>query len=253
MTDDIRPSAGPAPEPPHRDEVPPVDLAHPVADTPAPAAEPVPEPVPPAVPAGELSPIHRSLRLITVALVVLAILGLLGAAYVGLRLLEPKSGTQGGTSSSSGGSSTSYPAPAGQTSTSQGNTVSCLSQTGPDATTTSQSFVDIEGTQCTYKSGPEDETLILNGKLTGRNTEGTGMSVTINVNGKDCNGGESLNYSRTYTPMLSTCSFDVKANSLVTIKWRFLSPFGGTAAVLRSSKNIAPSINGVAVPHSSKS
>lgn len=133
------------------------------------------------------------------------------------------------------------------------NFVSCLSQTGPDATTTSSSFVDIDGTQCTYHSGPTAETLILNGKLTGRNTEGTGMSVNIAVNGKECNGGETLNYARTYTPMFSNCVFVVPANSAVQIKWRFLSPFGGTAAVLRSNKNIAPSITGVAIPKTDSS
>lgn len=128
------------------------------------------------------------------------------------------------------------------------STVSCTSETGPDATTTSQKFVDIEGTNCTYRSGPNPETLVLSGKLTGRNTDGTGMSVTINVNDKDCTGGETLNYSKNWTPMFSSCTFNVSANSVVKIKWRFLSPFSGTAAVLRSSTNIAPFITGVAVP-----
>ncbi len=126
--------------------------------------------------------------------------------------------------------------------------VNCFGQTGPDASTDKQTFRDIDGTDCSYQTGTTKETLVLTGKLTGRNTEGTGMSVNINVNGKLCNGGESLNYARTYTPMISNCVFEVPANSSVAIKWQFLSPFGGSAAVLRSSKNIAPSITGVAIP-----
>ena len=126
--------------------------------------------------------------------------------------------------------------------------VSCIGTTGTDASTDSQSFQDVEGTECNYRTGDSAETLVLNGKLTGRNTEGTGMSATINVNGKVCAGGETLNYARTFTPMVSNCVFDVPANSSVAIRWQFLSPFGGSASVLRSSKNIAPSITGVAIP-----
>ena len=126
--------------------------------------------------------------------------------------------------------------------------VSCVGTTGTDASTDSQSFQDVEGTECNYRTGTTAETLVLNGKLTGRNTEGTGMSVTINVNGKVCAGGESLNYARTFTPMVSNCVFDVPPNSSVAIRWQFLSPFGGSASVLRSSRNIAPSITGIAIP-----
>lgn len=129
-------------------------------------------------------------------------------------------------------------------------TVSCTSTSGPDSTTTSQQFTDVEGTNCSYRSGSTAETLVLQGKLTGRNTSGTGMSVTLNVNGKDCQGGESLNYSASWSSMTSLCTFNVPANSAVAIKWRFLSPFGGTASILRSSANIAPYVNGVAIPQS---
>jgi hypothetical protein len=130
------------------------------------------------------------------------------------------------------------------------HSISCIGATGTDASTDSKTFTDVEGTECTYRTGELPETLVLNGKLTGRNTEGTGMSVTINVNGKVCAGGETLNYARTFTPMTSNCVFDVPANSSVAIKWQFLSPFGGSASVLRSSKNIAPSIVGTAIPKS---
>lgn len=227
----------------------------------------------PATPAA----IHRSLRTnkwVIIALLALALLA--GLYFLGSRWLDRESGTSPssgtatpaqttGTGKSPGSSSGSgagagsastqngkYPAPSSDTlGIGQLRSVSCLSQTGPDATTTSRSFVDISGTSCVYKTGPTDETLVLNGKLTGRNTEGTGLSVTLNVNGRDCNGGEALSYARTYTPMYSNCTFVVPANSNVTIKWRFLSPFGGTAAVLRSSRNIAPSVTGVALPNTS--
>ncbi|MDZ4247837.1 MAG: hypothetical protein U1D32_00985, partial [Patescibacteria group bacterium] len=168
-------------------------------------------------------------------------------------------GKSPGSSSGSGSGADStqngkYPAPSSDTlGIGQSRSVSCLSQTGPDATTTSRAFVDIPGTGCTYKTGSTAETLVLSGKLTGRNTEGTGMSVTLNVNGRDCNGGEALSYARTYTPLYSNCTFVVPADANVAIKWRFLSPFGGTAAVLRSSRNIAPSITGVALPNTTDS
>lgn len=230
------------PEVPKQD-VTPVDLAHPGAEKEMPQ-----DSLPQEQTTGDT---HAMLRTIKRAVLLLLGLAVLAAAYFAYQALKPQGGSQPQPSSSGGG--TAYPAPAadtGEPGPGAGNTVSCISTTGPDATTASQQFVDIEGTECSYRSGPTEETLVLNGKLTGRNTEGTGMAVTINVNGKDCSGGETLNYSRTYTPMVSNCVFNVPANASVAIKWRFLSPFGGTAAVLRSSKNIAPSITGVAIPRS---
>lgn len=209
----------------------------------------VPAPAPPPPVSQEPLPqahephhaVDHSLRSIKIGLLVLTLL--LAAAtvfFISQTLNRPSDKTSSAPSPTETSNQSSG---AGQT-----NPISCLSETGPDLTTTSQAFVDVEGTNCSYKSGPTQETLVLNGKLSGRNTEGTGMSVTISVNGKDCNGGEALNYSRTYTPMFSNCVYVVPANSSVAIKWRFLSPFGGNAAVIRSNKNIAPFISGVAIP-----
>lgn len=200
-----------------------------------------PAPAPPPLAPPEVHPaVDHSLRSIKVGLIVLIIL-FAGATifFISQTIMRPAATPD---------ASPSPEQNIENTSTSGVNPISCLSQTGPDLTTQSQSFVDMEGTECTYKTGPTEETLVLSGKLSGRNTEGTGMSATISVNGKDCNGGESLNYARTYTPMLSNCVFVVPANSTAAIKWRFLSPFGGTAAVLRSNKNIAPFISGVGIP-----
>lgn len=241
---DGRPVYDHVPEPSEKPEpvdVAPVDLSR----------EEKPPVHPAASPEHANDAIHRTLR--TIKWVVLAILVLAivaGAYFVGKPLLERRTAPgQALSPSPTSVEQSNYPAPAGGSS--QARSVSCLSETGPDVTTASRTFVDIAGTECVHRTGPTQETLILNGKLTGRNTEGTGMSVTLNVNGKDCNGGEALSYARTYTPMYSNCTFVVPANSSVGIKWRFLSPFGGTAAILRSSKNIAPSINGVALPKES--
>lgn len=222
---------------------------------PAPDFQGTRDPEPPGYRAPDPQPdpsdaIHRTLR--TIKWVVLAILLLAviaGGYFVGSRLLERQAAGPGDAPSPSpSGAQTDYPSPADQGSNGQARSISCLSETGPDATTTSRKFTDIPGTECVHRTGPTRETLVLNGKLTGRNTEGTGMSVTLNVNDKDCNGGETLSYARTYTPLYANCTFVVPPNTSVGIKWRFLSPFGGTAAILRSSKNIAPSINGVALP-----
>ena len=200
---------------------------------------------------GSPAAIHRSLRTIKWIVAAILVLGLLTGLYLlGTRFLLPLGSPAAPATPAPASNQTDYPSPVGG-SAGQTRSISCLSETGPDATTTSRKFVDVPGTECIHKTGPTSETLVLNGKLTGRNTEGTGMSVTLSVNGKDCNGGEALSYARTYTPFYSNCTFIVPANSAVGIKWRFLSPFGGTAAVLRSSKNIAPSITGVALPDES--
>ena len=197
---------------------------------------------------GSADTIHRSLRTIKrVVVAILALALLAGLYFLGGRMLDDKPLTPGSSDPTPTQQASDYPTPVGDAS--QARSVSCLSETGPDVTTTSRKFVGVAGTECIHRTGSTAETLILSGKLTGRNTEGTGMSVTINVNGKDCNGGETLSYARVYTPLYSNCTFVVPANSAVGIKWRFLSPFGGTAAVLRTSKNIAPSISGVAIPN----
>ncbi|MSU76395.1 hypothetical protein EXS54_02925 [Patescibacteria group bacterium] len=243
QADQVTPPVQPAPQPaPVQPPVPPQPVPPAPAPVQPPPLAPVEQPTPAAaVPPSDVHPhIDHSLRTIKVGLLVL--IGLFAVAslfFLSQTVMRP--------------STKSTPQPTQTTNKSTGqagqsNPVSCLSQTGPDVTTTSQSFVNMDGTQCTYRSGPTEETLILNGKLSGRNTEGTGMSVTINVNGKPCNGGESLNYSRTFTPMFSNCAYVVPANSAVAIQWQFLSPFGGSAAVIRSNKNIAPSITGVAIP-----
>ena len=190
---------------------------------------------------GDSRAIHGTLRTIKYVVITLLVVGVISLIALGGQFLTSDKPSPETTPEAGNGASV-------ESSVAGPNSISCVGTTGPDATTTSQSFVNIEGTDCTYRSGPSPETLVISGKLTGRNTEGTGMSVTINVNGKDCTGGETLNYSRAYTPMVSNCTFDVPANSSVAIRWRFLSPFGGSAAVLRSSKNIAPSITGVAIP-----
>lgn len=266
---DIRPNGVPEPRPQQPRQFPDVNL-HPdyaghvpaaapqPAPAPAPAPQPAPEP-PPAPTPREDEHVHHSLAH-SLRTIKFGLLTLTGILAIGTFLFLWQGGNRPATSNrpaSSGSSSTQNSqnsgqgatnAPSGASASNQSHPVSCLGQTGTDASTDAKTFTDIEGTQCTYRSSSTPETLVLNGKLTGRNTEGTGMSVTINVNGKVCNGGESLNYARTYTPMTSNCVFDVPANSSVAIKWQFLSPFGGSASVLRSSKNIAPSITGVAIP-----
>lgn len=238
----------------HPEQHPEPEQAHTVFDEPAEPAPgsvasdaAVPEPV-----RADRDPIHRTLRTIkwvVVAILVLAVVA--GLYFVGSRLLERRGGpSEAPAPSPTGVGQTDYPSPSGG-SPDVARSVSCLAETGPDATTTSRTFADVPGTECTHRTGSAPETLVLSGKLTARNTEGTGVSVTLNVNGKDCNGGEALSYARTYTPLYSNCTFVVPANSAVGIKWRFLSPFGGTAAVLRSSRNIAPSVNGVALPNAS--
>jgi hypothetical protein len=222
-------------------------LAEPMTAEPSAPPE-QPPPPPPEAPAPPTTPIHHEVRQTLHVVRLIGILLILAVVAAGafFYLATRRPNAPGTVPGQPGATSSSTPSPS--VASNKSNSVSCISQTGPDATTASQTFVDIDGTQCTYRSGPTSETLILAGKLTGRNTEGTGMSVNINVNGKDCSGGESLNYARTYTPMFSNCVFVVPANSAVTIKWRFLSPFGGTASVLRSNKNIAPSVSGVAIP-----
>jgi hypothetical protein len=253
------PDPNPEPKPePHRVRKPAPEHTAP-HPAPVPQHESAPPPPPPpdprpqaAAPAPDPSDsLHGTLRTIKWGVIAILILAVVtGAYFLGKGLLgqedgKPKAVPSAGPTSVE---ETDYPAPSGGD-TGQARSVSCLAETGPDATTTSRSFADVPGTECTHRTGPTKETLVLSGKLTGRNTEGTGMSVTLSVNGKDCNGGEALSYARTYTPLYSNCTFTVPANSAVGIKWRYLSPFGGTAAVLRSSRNIAPSINGVAIPN----
>lgn len=230
----VQPVPPPPPEPP---------ATPPVAPSPVPPVQ-TPERVPEPVPGAVHHELRRTLRAFRRLGILLALLVLGAAVWFGLHLAQQKPiviPVPGATTTPDATVNPDLPVD-------RPNTISCLSQTGPDNTTESQQFVPVEGTDCTYRSGPSEETLVLSGKLTGRNVDGTGMSVTINVNGKDCNGGESLNYARNWTPMYSNCVFVVPANSAVLIRWRFLSPFGSSAAVLRSSKNIAPHISGVSVP-----
>lgn len=243
----------PAPAPP---PVPPAaPQPAPVAPQPEPPIPPQPQAVNPSPAATTAAPLPQqdehhhtlaqSLRTIKFGLVALIAILALAVVYFVIQGSPTASDRSSGGSNQSGGSTSNAPSPASPTSI---RSVSCTGTTGTDASTDSKSFTDVEGTECSYRTGELPETLVLSGKLTGRNTEGTGMAATINVNGKVCAGGESLNYARTFTPMTSNCVFDVPANSAVAIKWQFLSPFGGSASVLRSSKNIAPSIVGTAIP-----
>lgn len=236
----------------------PADQPPPAASGSAPEVDSPSPNQPPSVPVSprpaEPSPVtpppvsrHHSLIVLKVVGLLFGIVLLVVGGYLGGQQVT-KRGTSGEPTSNVVPTDSPDPKASGKPAAPKQQTVSCTSQTGPDATTTSQQFVDIEGTNCSYRSSSLPETLLLSGKLTGRNTGGTGMSVTLNVNGKDCQGGEALNYSTTWVPMTSFCTFSVPANSAITIKWRFLSPFGGTASVLRSSANIAPYINGLGVP-----
>ena len=142
----------------------------------------LPQPSPSATP--EVHPaVTQSLRSIKLGLLVLLALC---AVIVGFFIWQTS--RQAGSPAPSPSPTATQPT-GNQIGTGGPSAISCLSQTGPDVTTTSQSFVDMEGTECIYQTGPTEETLVLNGKLTGRNTEGTGMSVTLSVNGKECNGG----------------------------------------------------------------